>query len=214
LPVVLLAFDTATAYVTVSAYDEGAGVLAARDGVGPMRHGELLMPTVRDVLAAADAAMSDVDRVAVGVGPGPFTGLRVGVVTARMLGMALGVPVVGVCTLDVLAADAVSQGAAEPFVVTTDARRKELFWAAYDAGGARVEGPAVDRPADLPVRGRLVVGTGPELYPFDRTAGPVLPSAATLARCVAEGSCPAYDPEPVYLRRPDAVTPGPAKRVS
>jgi tRNA threonylcarbamoyl adenosine modification protein YeaZ len=214
LPVVLLAFDTATAYVTASAYDERDGVLAARDGVGPMRHGEMLMPTVRDVLAEAGAGLSDVDRVAVGVGPGPFTGLRVGVMTARMLGLALRVPVVGAGTLDVLASQAVSRGIAEPFVVTTDARRKELFWAAYDADGTRVEGPAVDRPADLPVHGRLVVGTGPELYPFARRAGPVWPSAAALARCVVEGACPPYDPEPVYLRRPDAVTPGLAKRVS
>ncbi len=211
----LLAFDTATAFVTVCAYDDARGaVLASRDGVGPMRHGELLMPVVHEVLAEARAALPDVGRIAVGVGPGPFTGLRVGVVTARMLGLARGVPVTGACTLDVLAAGAVSQGVAEPFVVTTDARRKELFWAGYDAGGARVEGPAVDRPADLPVRGRLVVGAGPELYPFVRTAAPVWPSAAVLARCVAEGSCPAYDAEPVYLRRPDAVTPGPAKKVS
>jgi tRNA threonylcarbamoyl adenosine modification protein YeaZ len=215
LPVVLLAFDTATAFVTVCAYDDTRGVVeAARDGVGPMRHGELLMPTVHEVLREAGTALADVDRVAVGVGPGPFTGLRVGVVTARMLGLALGVPVTGACTLDVLAADALSLGVARPFVVTTDARRKELFWAGYAADGHRVEGPAVDRPADVPVAGRLVVGTGPELYPLERTAGPVWPSAAALARCVADGSCPQYEPEPLYLRRPDAVTPGPAKRVS
>jgi tRNA threonylcarbamoyl adenosine modification protein YeaZ len=215
LPVVLLAFDTATAYVTVCAYDADRGVVCAeRDGVGPMRHGELLMPAVREVLAEAGATMADVDGVAVGVGPGPFTGLRVGVVTARMFGLALGVPVTGACTLDVLAAEAVAAGVDEPFVATTDARRKELFWAGYTAGGVRVEGPEVSRPADLPVGGRLLVGAGAQLYELGRTAGPAWPSAAALARCVAERTCAPYDAEPVYLRRPDAVTPGPAKRVS
>lgn len=207
--------DTATAYVTVCAYDPERGVVrGARDGVGPMRHGELLTPTVRDVLAEAGAVMADVARVAVGVGPGPFTGLRVGVVTARMLGLALGVPVTGACTLDVLAAQAVGEGLDEPFVVATDARRKEVFWAGYTARGVRVEGPGVSRPADLVLAGRPVVGAGGRLYELGRTAGPSWPSAATLARCLAEGTCAPYDAEPWYLRRPDAVTPGPAKRVS
>lgn len=180
-----------------------------------MQHGELLAPMINDALARVGAVRQDVAAVAVGVGPGPFTGLRVGVVTARTLGLALGIPVYGVCSLDVLAARAVDAGVTEPFVATIDARRKELFWASYDEAGGRLDGPFVDRPAVVDAAG-LVVGAGPVLYPeqFSRGAGPTAPDAATLALVVAEERAELVDPEPVYLRRPDAAVPGPPKRVS
>jgi tRNA A37 threonylcarbamoyladenosine modification protein TsaB len=113
----------------------------------------------------------------------------------------------------------VDAGVAEPFLATLDARRKELFWAAYDEEGRRVDGPHVDRPAAVLERnpdGVLVVGAGPVLHPdlFLRSAGPTGPSAATLALVVAEERAELVDPEPVYLRRPDAVAPGPPKKVS
>lgn len=214
----LLALDTATPYVTVCVLDDdnGSAVLASRDARMPMRHGELVTPLVAESLAAAGVGPAELTGIVVGVGPGPYTGLRVGVVTARMLGLALGVPVHGVCTLDALAVAAVDDGVAEPFLATTDARRKELFWASYDARGARVEGPAVSRPAEVPAEGRLVVGAGPALYEgmFPRARGPVDPAAAFLALAVATGRAELLDPEPLYLRRPDAVTPGPPKKVS
>src|SRR5689334_24959835 len=112
-----------------------------------MRHGEMLAPGIADVLAQAGATSRDVTAVAVGVGPGPFTGLRVGLVTARTLALALGIPVHGVCSLDVLAAQAVGEGAVDrPFLVATDARRKEVYWAAYDERGVRLGDPEVSRP--------------------------------------------------------------------
>lgn len=209
----LLALDTSTRFVSVAVHDED--LLASAAGVEPMRHGEQLAPLVDAVLEQAGAIRQDVTAVAVGVGPGPFTGLRVGVVTARVLGLALGVPVYGVCSLDVLAAGAVDEGAAEPFVATLDARRKELFWAVYDETGQRVDGPLVGRPADV-TADLLVVGDGPVRYPssFPRARGPETPDAATLARVVAEERAELLDAEPLYLRRPDATVPGPAKRVS
>lgn len=213
----LLALDTATSFVTACVYDDAGGrVLATRDGLGPMRHGELLAPAVAEVIEDAGVRRADLTGVVVGVGPGPFTGLRVGIVTGRLLGLTLGIPVRGVCTLDAIALAAVDDGVAEPFLVTTDARRRELFWAAYTADGARVDGPHVSRPAEVPAQDRLVVGAGPSLYDgvFDRTGGPVHPSAAALARAAAEGRAAVVDPEPLYLRRPDAVTPGPPKKVS
>jgi tRNA A37 threonylcarbamoyladenosine modification protein TsaB len=123
--------------------------------------------------------------------------------------------VYGVCSIDVLAARAVDEGVAEPFLATLDARRKELFWASYDEEGTRLEGPHVHRPPELPT-GLLVVGDGPVRYPadFDRPRGPELPDAATLARVVAEERAVLVDPEPIYLRRPDATVPGPPKKVS
>ena len=210
----LLAFDTATAWITACVYDDGADlVLAQRNGVGPMKHGELLAPVIAEVLAEAGVVRQDLTAIVVGVGPGPYTGLRVGVVTARTLGFTLGIPVHGVCSLDAIAS-ATSVG--EPFLVTTDARRKELFWAEYDENGRRLDGPHVDRPADIPVAGRPVAGAGPDLYPewFDRVTGPRDPTAAALARLVAVERTALLDPEPIYLRRPDAVAPGKPKPVS
>ncbi|MGD9962102.1 tRNA (adenosine(37)-N6)-threonylcarbamoyltransferase complex dimerization subunit type 1 TsaB [Nocardioides sp.] len=212
----LLAFDTATASVTVCLYDPSAGVvLAERNGIGPMKHGELLAPAIDEVMTQAGVSREELSAIVVGVGPGPYTGLRVGVVTARTLGYALGLPVHGVCSLDAIALAAVDDGLAEPFLVTTDARRKELFWAAYDAAGERVEGPFVDKPAELP-QDRPVVGAGPELYPdlFATGTGPRDPAASALARLVASGRAKVLDPEPIYLRRPDAVAPGQPKPVS
>ncbi len=209
----LLAFDTATATVTVCLFDEDNGtVIAERDGVGPMKHGELLAPAIDEVLSEAGVSRVDLTSVVVGVGPGPYTGLRVGVVTARTLGYALRIPVRGVCTLDAIAFAAAVD---EPFVVTTDARRKELFWAAYDASGARLDGPFVGKPVDLP-RDVVVVGAGPDLYPevFERVSGPRDPRAAALAGLSASGRARLLEPEPIYLRRPDAVAPGQPKPVS
>jgi tRNA threonylcarbamoyladenosine biosynthesis protein TsaB len=209
---VLLALDTSTAYISVAVYDAATDrVLASRDQVGPMKHGELLAPSITACLLDAGLERHDLTSVAVGVGPGPYTGLRVGVATARTIGLALAIPVYGVCSLDVLAH---ASGLTGSFVATSDARRKELFWAVYDGVG-RVEGPYVDRPTSVPADGR-VVGAGPVLYPeaFGYAEGPTYPVAADLARVVAGRLFELVEPEPIYLRRPDAVTPGPPKKVS
>ena len=151
-----------------------------------------------------------------GVGPGPFTGLRVGLVTARTLAFVLDLPVYGVCSLDALALEAVATGAvAEPFVVATDARRKEVYLASYDGAGARLEGPAVAKPdsvaTELPV-----VGEGAHLYPadFPHPVGPQRASAAWLGRAIVHETAELLDPDPLYLRRPDAEIPGTPKKVS
>jgi tRNA threonylcarbamoyladenosine biosynthesis protein TsaB len=212
---VLLAFDTATPLVTVALHD-GSDVVAERVSERPMKHGEQLAPLIAAVLEDAGIVRQDLTAIGVGAGPGPFTGLRVGLVTARTLAFVLEIPVYAVCSLDVLAVEAVSTGAVgSDFLVATDARRKEVYLAAYDASGARQDGPQVIRPAEaaseLPV-----VGEGAVLYPdsFPRAVGPVRPSAGWLARVIAEERAELLDPEPLYLRRPDAVAPGPPKAVS
>jgi tRNA threonylcarbamoyl adenosine modification protein YeaZ len=212
---VLLAFDTATPAVTVALHD-GERVVATVTRVDAMRHGELLAPGIAAVLEDAGVVRQDVTAVAVGVGPGPFTGLRVGLVTARTLALALEIPVYGVCTLDVLAVQALDEGTVSgPFTVATDARRKEVYWASYDEGGRRLDGPHVDRPADVATDGP-VVGAGALLYPqaFPRPVGPRHPDAGWLARAVADERAELLDPEPLYLRRPDAAAPGRPKPVS
>src|SRR5690606_19134134 len=112
LGLVLLALDTATPDVTVALRDDER-VVATAGGDHPMRHGEQLAPAIAEVLAAVDATPRDVTAIAVGTGPGPFTGLRVGIVTARTMAAVLGIPTYGVCTLDVLAAQAADAGVVE-----------------------------------------------------------------------------------------------------
>jgi len=212
---VLLAFDTATPAVTVALFD-GARVVAERTTVDAMRHGELLAPGIAGVLEDAQVDRRDLTGVAVGVGPGPFTGLRVGLVTARTLGAVLRIPVYGVCTLDVLAAEAVEAATVGGgFHVATDARRKEVYWATYDADGTRRTGPEVVKPATVATDGP-VVGRGAALYPeaFPDARIPEHPSAAVLAWLVGEERAELHPPDPMYLRRPDTAAPHQPKRVS
>lgn len=221
----LLAFDTATPAVTVALHD-GARVLAEESAVDARRHGELLAALIRGVLAEAGAAVTGLTGIAVGVGPGPYTGLRAGLVTARVLGSVLGIPVHGACTLDVIARAAAARPAAaaggaaghDDFIVATDARRKEIYWARYTAGGHRLSEPAVSAPGEAG-RACPAAGQGALLYPAE--LGPPIepgyPSAAVLASLAAEriaGGEPMLAPEPMYLRRPDARIPGPPKRVT
>ena len=234
----VLAFDTATPAVTVALHD-GTHVLAETTTVDARRHGELLASSIDAVLAEAGAGRLDITAVAAGTGPGPYTGLRAGLVTARVLGSALGVPVYGVCTLDVVAAGVASTGTAagQGFIVATDARRREVYWARYDADGRRLDGPAVGFPAD--VAGTIVAGTvaetaagraanspgiltagmGALLYPgvLGEPIEPCYPAAGTLAGIAAHQLAagePGSGAEPIYLRRPDARVPGPPKRVT
>lgn len=216
----LLAFDTATPAVTAALHD-GERVLAESTVVDARRHGELLVPAVDRVLASAGRALDEVTGLVVGVGPGPYTGLRVGLVTAASFGDALGVPVHGVCTLDGLAWAAGEAGLEGPFTVATDARRKEVYWARYDGPAARVTEPAVDRAADLPedVRALPAVGAGAALYPDafpDRRPDPAHQSAGALAALAAHRLATGADflpPLPLYLRRPDAQVPAGYKAV-
>ena len=209
----LLALDTATPAVTVALHD-GTSVVASAGQVDARRHGELLLPAVDRVLAEAGTRLDAVTGIVVGVGPGPYTGLRVGLMTADTFGLALGVPVHGLCTLDALAFEAADAGVSGPFVVATDARRKEVYWARYDDPRTRTTEPAVDRPADLAdaVAGLPAVGAGAALYPdtFPDVRGPAHVSAAALVSLGAErlaAGAGLLPPRPLYLRRPDAQVP-------
>ncbi|MEW1778086.1 tRNA (adenosine(37)-N6)-threonylcarbamoyltransferase complex dimerization subunit type 1 TsaB [Streptomyces sp. NPDC086777] len=207
----LLALDTATPAVTVALHD-GTAVIASSSQVDARRHGELLLPAVDRVLAEAGVGLDAVTEIVTGIGPGPYTGLRVGLMTADTFGLALGVPVHGLCTLDGLAYAAdIEKG---PFVVATDARRKEVYWAVYEDSRTRLTEPAVDRPGDIAekVAGLPAVGAGALLYPdtFPVVHEPEHVSAAALAslavaRLAAGEELPA--PRPLYLRRPDAQVP-------
>ncbi len=216
----VVGFDTATPAVSVALHD-GEGIVSEAFAADGRRHGELLTPMIAKVMADAGASRADLTAVAVGVGPGPYTGLRVGVVTARVLGAVLGIPVHGVCSLDVIAAATSLAMPGQEFLVATDARRKEVYWARYDAAGRRVEGPAVGSAGSIAGAAELpVAGAGGRLYPeaFGEMIGPAYPDARTLC-AVAVGqvggqTVPLLAAEPLYLRRPDAREPGPPKRVT
>ncbi len=208
----VLALDTATPTLVAGlarwSPDGATEVLAEQAVPSGNRHAELLTVAVTDVLRDAGLTLADVGAVVTGLGPGPFTGLRVGVVTAAAIGDARGLPVIGVCSLD-----AVGSGAR---TVVTDARRKEVYWAAYDAAGVRTDGPGVVRPEELgpvgPVVGdaRFAERLGVEVTPAEvTTAGLVRAAAPQLAD--PSSAAPLV---PLYLRRPDAVPPTSFKPVT
>ncbi len=208
----VLALDTATPTLVAGlarwSPDGAVEVLAERAVPSGNRHAELLTVAVTDVLGDAGLSLADVDAVVAGLGPGPFTGLRVGVVTAAALADARGLPAVGVCSLD-----AVGSGAR---TVVTDARRREVYWAAYAADGSRTDGPGVVRPEELAVPGpvvgdaRFAERLGVEVTPAEVTTAGLLRAAVPQ---LADPSAPA-PLVPLYLRRPDAVPPTSYKPVT
>ncbi|MGB7818070.1 MAG: tRNA (adenosine(37)-N6)-threonylcarbamoyltransferase complex dimerization subunit type 1 TsaB, partial [Ornithinibacter sp.] len=140
----ILAIDTSTSAIAVALSDPG-GVTTSSSRLDARGHTEHLAPLVTGVLAEAGLSPTSITDIVVGTGPGPFTGLRVGLVTALTMGHALGVPVHGVCSLDVLATQVQVPPGTE-VLVATDARRKEVYWAHYRVGEElrRLAGPAVD----------------------------------------------------------------------
>ena len=198
----VLAIDTATTDLVAGVVDTATGDTLAEAVTATRAHNEQLVPTVQSLLDDTGRTFADLDAIVVGCGPGPFTGLRVGMATASALGQALSIPVHGVCTHD-----AVGAGLAGDALVVTDARRREVYWARY-TDGARVAGPEVCKPADLPVDAvdvlsvpdniEVAVDAAESTYRAPQPAG--LVAVARLDQA----------PEPLvplYLRRPDAVPP-------
>jgi tRNA threonylcarbamoyladenosine biosynthesis protein TsaB len=232
--VLLLAIDTSTTAITVGLHD-GASVVAESTTLDARAHAEHLAPNIRAALASADAEPGDVTDVVVGIGPGPFTGLRVGIVTGRTFAFALGLPVRGLTSLDAIAHEAWLGGRRGDLLVATDARRKEVYAATYVLGddrACRVSEPIVSRAADLAaeVRAFPAAGRGPSLY-GDALSGAVAPldvSGGALADLAVrrlrespsgDGELQHVDPgqgfdglEPLYLRRPDVAPAPPSKK--
>jgi tRNA threonylcarbamoyl adenosine modification protein YeaZ len=197
----VLAIDTATPAVTAGVVADGE-LLAERVTVDPRAHAERITPNVLGALADAGRGMADLGAVVVGCGPGPFTGLRVGMATAAAYGHALGIPVYGVCSLDAIGC----QTSGETLVVT-DARRREVYWARY-RDGVRIDGPAVDAPASVEPGGAQAVAGSPEhaaLFGLP-LCGPSYPTPIGLVGAVGEWSDNPVPLVPLYLRRPDAKT--------
>jgi tRNA threonylcarbamoyl adenosine modification protein YeaZ len=217
--VLVVVLDTATPAITaaVAAVTGTVEILAERVTVDARAHGELLAPHLDAVLREAGVRPRDLAAVVAGVGPGPFTGLRVGLVTAAALADATNLPRYGVSTLDAL-------GWAAPgrVLVATDARRREVYWAAYD-NGTRIAGPSVGRPAELAVPDGVTAAVGDGALRYADVLGlpvrdePRYPPAAGLVALAADrirDKAPTEPLTPLYLRRPDAMEPLGRKAVS
>ncbi len=184
------------------------GELTQSQAVDHGMQGELTAELISQVVADSGLEISEITDVVVGVGPGPFTGLRVGLVTAAVFAHARNIPIHGICSLDAIAFDY-----AKPCVVVTDARRKELYWARYE--DKRIGEPQVSKPEDLLAQfpDSDFVGPGAQLYP-DFISGKVSElKAGSLAKLFVSGNAQLVDVSPMYLRKPDAVEPTTRKPV-
>lgn len=200
----ILVIDTATPAVTAAVVIRTDRIDVAGEQItfDARAHAETLTPNAVAAVADAGLTMADLDAVVVGCGPGPFTGLRVGMATAAAYGHALGLPVHGVCSLDAIGV--LTTGAV---LVVTDARRREVYWARY-RDGVRIDGPDVAAPADVPVGDAESVAGSPEhaaLFALP-VVGPAYPTAAGLVAAVADWTGEPDPLVPLYLRRPDAKT--------
>ncbi|MGW9403185.1 tRNA (adenosine(37)-N6)-threonylcarbamoyltransferase complex dimerization subunit type 1 TsaB [Arthrobacter sp. NPDC055585] len=218
----ILAIDTSA--IASAALLTGEGEILAEFATEDTRsHAEVLAPGIQDLLKSVDVSGADIDALVVGVGPGPFTGLRSGIATARTLAFAWNKPLHGVMSLDAIAIDAALdawRAGVDEFVVATDARRKEVYWAHYRSTGGTPEllnGPNVTSPSEVP---RLpAYGAGAGLYPdvlhaVQDFAG-AQPTAAALGRTAVVLLVRGLEllPDlPLYLRESDAKVPGPRKR--
>ncbi|WP_212822881.1 tRNA (adenosine(37)-N6)-threonylcarbamoyltransferase complex dimerization subunit type 1 TsaB [Polymorphospora rubra] len=221
----VLVVDSATPAVTaalVRITSAGVAPVAHRRAVDARAHGELLAPQVDALLAESGSGPAELAAIVAGLGPGPFTGLRVGLVTAVTMGQVLGIPTYGVCSLDGIGRPAAG---GEPVLVATDARRREVYWAVYAGTGERVAGPEVHTPAEVAGRARelgATVAVGDGAHRYTEQLGlplrdePRYPDPLALAELAAErvrAKAPSEPLTPLYLRRPDAVAPTARKPV-
>jgi tRNA threonylcarbamoyl adenosine modification protein YeaZ len=167
-----LAIDTSTLKTIVGIVEDGA-VLFEEAHEGATDHGRALS----ELIAKALKVSKPPHQVVVGMGPGPFTGLRVGIAFAQTFALARGISVIGVCSLDAIKVDQIE------YTVAIDARRKEIYWASYK-DGIRIDGPHVNKPAEVE---NFIIDVYPDMQKL------------------VELSATQNVTEPMYLRRPDAV---------
>lgn len=212
--VILLAIDTSAASCAACLYDTAAGRELAREvleiGKG---HAEHLLGVIERTLSLAGRDFPDIDRIVVGIGPGSFTGIRVGVSAARGLSLALGVPAVGVASLEALAAEALPLSGGAPVLVALDAGRGGIHAAIYRSGGNELAGPWLSSPADAARAARrydaVLAGSAAAVVAAEAdgalTIG-AMAAAADIATYARLGGARASGrrPAPLYLRGADA----------
>lgn len=206
----VLAIDTATTDLVTGIVDTNTGAVTERIIADTRAHNEQLVPTVQALLSDASLNFNNLDAIVVGCGPGPFTGLRVGMASAQALGQALGIPVHGVCSHDAIAHAIAAEFPSEKLLVTSDARRKEVYFAVYD-GAERTFGPEVIAPEQLSAEvNRIIIPDAlaarlpVELADLPRQAANPRPAGLVAVADLDSAPKPLV---PLYLRRPDAKEP-------
>jgi tRNA threonylcarbamoyl adenosine modification protein YeaZ/ribosomal-protein-alanine acetyltransferase len=212
--VIVLALDTSLAACSAAVWDsDPAKLLASRQLLMERGHAEALAPMVRDVLSDAGLQPNQLERIAVTIGPGTFTGVRIGLAMARGLGLALAIPVIGMTTLEAIALNA---GPGEhPLAVINDARREENYFALFSPLLEPQRGPEIstlEQAIALLPRGPVrVMGSAAEALieaaartDLFRDKNGDLPDAGKMARAAALRAAPGQPPSPLYLRPPDA----------
>jgi len=190
-----LVIDTATSRTSVGLFDGAIPLFAGRHD-GATEHGEALPRLVEGAIEVARGAGKEITQVVVGMGPGPFTGLRAGITFAKVFAHARRIPIAGVCSLD-----GIVSGVSGEYIVATDARRKEVYWARYESG-KRIGMPEVSLPDEVRALGLPVYGEGAEKYGFEADIDLIYPHPLFL---LAVSEWADNVDEPMYLRKPDAV---------
>jgi len=213
----VLAIDTALGACAAAVLDSQAGAILAAESIGMVRgHAEAVMPLIARVMDAARSEFVELNRIAVTVGPGSFTGLRVGISAARGIALAAGKPAIGLSTLSALAAPHVAARAGDTIIAAIDARNEQVYFQVFAPNGVTVVTPRLDRVRAavraVPVGPTVITGSGallvaahwPSGSPIPRVEDHAAPDIGWVARLGAAAQDEGTAPKPLYLRRPDA----------
>ena len=213
----VLAIDTALGACAAAVLDSQAGAILAAESVGMARgHAEAVMPLIARVMDAARSEFAELNRIAVTVGPGSFTGLRVGISAARGIALAAGKPAIGLSTLSALAAPHVAARSGDTIIAAIDARNEQVYFQVFAPNGVTVVTPRLDRVRAavraVPVGPTVITGSGATLVaahwpsgsPVPRVDDRAAPDIGWVARLGAAAQEEGTPPKPLYLRRPDA----------
>lgn len=213
----VLAIDTALGACAAAVLDSQAGAILASESVSMVRgHAEAIMPMIARAMDAARCEFADLDRIAVTVGPGSFTGLRVGIAAARGVALTAGKPAIGLSTLSALAAPHVAARADRTIIAAIDARHEQVYFHVFAPNGITLVPPRLDRVRAavraVPVGPTVIVGSGATLVaahwpsgsPVPRVEVNAAPDIGWVARLGAAAQDGGTPPKPLYLRHPDA----------
>ena len=213
----ILAIDTALGACAAAVLDSQRGAILASESLGMVRgHAEAVMPLIARVMDAARSEFIDLNRIAVTVGPGSFTGLRVGIAAARGIALAAGRPAIGLSTLSALAAPHVAARSGDTIIAAIDARNEQVYFQVFAPSGVTIVTPRLDRVRAavraVPVGPTVITGSGamlvaahwPSGSPMPRVEDHVAPDIGWVARLGAAAQEEGAPPKPLYLRRPDA----------
>jgi len=213
----VLAIDTALGACAAAVLDSQAGAILAAESLGMVRgHAEAVMPLIARVMDAARSEFNELNRIAVTVGPGSFTGLRVGISAARGIALAAGRPAIGLSTLSALAAPHVAARSGDTIIAAIDARNEQVYFQVFAPNGTTIVTPRLDRVRAavraVPVGAAVITGSAAELVAAHWPSGSPAPLVEThaapdigwVARLGAAAREEGAAPKPLYLRRPDA----------